>query len=252
MKKTLLIFLSLIGLNSVAQDKIYLKSGEKIEAKIIKVTEEKIEYKKFNNQNGPTFEISVDKIQLVVYENGESQILQNSKSDENNISESKTKNENCQSRINIDLASISKNGPASISYEILNKSGSRGIEIPISYHYNLFNSDKTNSGYTIGLNLKYYVNKKGKGFYFGPSLGLGVFSWIRTGYSSSWNGISINNYVYTYNENKFSVYVGPKVGGQFQVSKLIGINLAANGGLITNLKDNDFGASVNLGINFNF
>jgi hypothetical protein len=79
-------------------------------------------------------------------------------------------------------------------------------------------------------------------------LGLGVFSWIKTVFYN--NGY----YVYTYNyiENKFSIYIGPKIGGQFQVSKLFGINLAANGGLITNLKDTDFGASLNIGINFSF
>jgi hypothetical protein len=90
MKNTLLFFLSLIGFNSLAQDKIYLKNGEKIEAKIIKVTEEKIEYKKFNNQNGPLFEISVDKTQLVVYENGESQIFQETKSNKNNDLDNKS------------------------------------------------------------------------------------------------------------------------------------------------------------------
>ena len=242
MKKTLLILLSLIGLNSVAQDKIYLKNGEKIEAKIIKVTEVTIEYKKFNNQNGPIFEISVDKIQLIVYENGESQILQNSKSDDNKDDKSQT--DFGRNRINLDIIAIGVNGPTSISYEILNKSGSRGLEIPINLHF-----DKNGvNGYTTGLNLKYYVSKNGKGFYFGPSLGLGVFSWIQSSYYNGFDPYIYSNSI----ENTFSIYIGPKIGGQFQVSKLFGINLAANGGLITNLTDIDFGASMNLGINFSF
>ena len=245
MKKTLVILLSLIGLNAVAQDKIYLKNGEKIEAKIIKVTEEKIEYKKFNNQNGPLFEISVDKTQLVIYENGESQILHETKSQDNNNKDNKSQIDFGRNRINLDIIAIGVNGPTSISYEILNKSGSQGLEIPINVH---FNKDGVN-GYTTGLNLKYYVSKNGKGFYFGPSLGMGFFSWTNTRYYYS------NNYysnVYSYDENKFSIYIGPKIGGQFQVSKLFGVNLAANGGLITNFEDFDYGASLNLGINFSF
>lgn len=241
MKKTyglLYIMVILFSFNVYSQDKIYLKNGEKIEAKIIKVTEEKIEYKKFNNLNGPVFEISVDKTQLVIYENGESQILSDEKQRNENDSFNKF---NKRNRINLDLIAIGINGPTSISYEILNKTGSLGFEIPINVH---FNSDGI-SGITSGLNMKFYVSKKGKGFYFGPSIGLGVFNWTYKYYGG-------NGYYYNGNKTDFSVYLGPKIGGQFQISNLVGFNLSANGGLISNFGSFDFGASLNLGINFTF
>lgn len=241
MKKILIALLLIIGVNLIAQDKIYLKNGEKIEAKIIKVTEEKIEYKKFNNQDGPLFEISLNKMQLVVYENGESQIFDNTESIVNNKSEKKTSAQYRKNRINLDLFAYGINGPTSISFEILDESGSRGVEIPINLHFNGFRAN----GLTTGINLKYYLNKEGKGFFFGPSLGLGLFSW-RT-------NIIFNDVIVNYSsDNKMSIYLGPKIGGQFQITKLLGVNLAANGGIITNFKDFDYGASLNLGINFTF
>lgn len=131
------------------------------------------------------------------------------------------------------LLAIGENGPTSISYERINEDGSRGIEIPISVY---FNSDGV-VGYTIGANLKFYTNKQGKGFYIGPSLGLGVFDWYDYSYYAS---------------SDFSAYLGLKLGYQFQISDLFGINLAGNGGGISNFDEFDYGYSLNLGINFSF
>jgi len=73
--KSILLILSLffIYINCNAQDTIYLKSGEKIEAKIIEVNINLIKYKKISNLQGPLFEIHKDDIQLLLYENGESE-----------------------------------------------------------------------------------------------------------------------------------------------------------------------------------
>lgn len=245
MRKILISLLFIIGLNSIAQDKIYLKNGEKIEARIIKVTEEKIEYKKFNNQDGPLFEISLNKMQLVVYENGESQIFDNNESIEKNNPVNKTKTQFGKNRINLDLFAYGVNGLTSISYEMVNETGSRGVEIPINLHYQFHFKGFRAKGLTTGINLKYYMNKKGKGFFFGPSLGLGLFSW-RT-------NIISNDVIVSYSsDNNMSIYLGPKIGGQFQITKLLGVNLAANGGIITNFNDLDYGASLNFGMNFTF
>lgn len=90
--------------------------------------------------------------------------------------------------------------------------------------------------------MKFYLNKQGKGFYIGPSLGYGVFSYYVDNY-----------YGYGVYQSVYSSYFGLKLGYQFQISDLFGINLAGNGGVISNfngLRTN--GYSLNLGINFSF
>jgi hypothetical protein len=238
MKQTLIVITLFLIIGSLsAQDKIYFNDGSKIEAKVLVVSEYIVQYKKFENQSGPTFEIGISKINMIIYENGSHQMFKE-EGDEDTRSK-KLNSDFRKNRINLDLLAIGKNGPTSISYERINKGGSRGIEIPISVY---FNSDGV-VGYTIGANMKFYLNKQGKGFYIGPSLGYGVFSYY------------VDNYYYDYvtYQSAYSSYFGLKLGYQFQISNLFGINLAGNGGVISNF--NGFrtnGYSLNLGINFSF
>ncbi|WP_179352576.1 hypothetical protein [Winogradskyella vidalii] len=235
MKKNLIVFTLLLMAGALsAQDKIYFNDGSTVEAKVLVVSESNIQYKKFDNQTGPTFEVGVSKINMIVYENGSHQMFKKS----NEATTSKNTNSDFRkNRINLDLLAIGENGPTSISYETINDDGSRGIEFPISIY---FNADGV-VGYTAGANLKFYTSKEGKGFYFGPSLGLGLFDWVYSDY-----------YYYYATSSDFSAYLGFKLGYQFQISNLFGINLAGNGGGISNFDEFDYGYSVNLGINFSF
>ena len=61
--------------NMIAQDKIFLKSEENIEAKILEINVDEVKYKKFSNQEGPTFTIVKSDIHMIVYENGETEIF---------------------------------------------------------------------------------------------------------------------------------------------------------------------------------
>ena len=246
MKKTLIVIILFLIIGSLsAQDKIYFNDGSKIEAKVLVVSEYIVQYKKFENQSGPTFEIGISKINMIIYENGSHQMF---KEEGDKDTRSKKLNSDFRkNRINLDLLAIGKNGPTSISYERINKGGSRGIEIPISVY---FNSDGV-VGYTIGANMKFYLKKQGKGFYIGPSLGYGVFNYYVDNFYYDDIG---NSYYYgsTY-KSAYSSYFGLKLGYQFQISDLFGINLAGNGGVISNF--NGFrtdGYSLNLGINFSF
>jgi hypothetical protein len=81
MKK--LIYLSLaflfVSLSSVlAQDKIYKKGGEVIEAKIIEIGVDEIKYRLYNVADGPAYTIEKDRIIKVVYENGRVETYQSS------------------------------------------------------------------------------------------------------------------------------------------------------------------------------
>ena len=67
MGATLLLFLT-GGVK--AQDIIVTKDSERIDAKIIEVSEQEVKYKKHNNLDGPTFVLSTAKISSVIYANG--------------------------------------------------------------------------------------------------------------------------------------------------------------------------------------
>ena len=71
MKRFLLSLVALV-ITSVcfAQDIIVQKDGSTIQAKVLKVTQSEVEYKKFSNQNGPTYTVSTKDLQCINYENG--------------------------------------------------------------------------------------------------------------------------------------------------------------------------------------
>ncbi len=82
MKKVLLsAFMMLFLLASVkAQDLITTKDGKDIQAKILEVTNTEVKYKKFNNQDGPTFTMNKSEILIVRYQNGENEVFSNNSS----------------------------------------------------------------------------------------------------------------------------------------------------------------------------
>ncbi len=53
-----------------AQDIIVKKDGSTIQAKVISVSSTEVTYKKFDNQTGPTYTISIKDLQCINYENG--------------------------------------------------------------------------------------------------------------------------------------------------------------------------------------
>jgi len=68
-----------------AQDKIHKVDNSIIEAKVIEISKTEIKYKKFSNQNGPTYTISKAEVETIVYENGEKETF----NAENNKAENK-------------------------------------------------------------------------------------------------------------------------------------------------------------------
>ena len=71
MKRFLLSRVALV-ITSVcfAQDIIVQKDGSTIQAKVLKVTQSEVEYKKFGNLEGPTYTISTKDLQCINYQNG--------------------------------------------------------------------------------------------------------------------------------------------------------------------------------------
>lgn len=60
----------LITSTCFAQDVIVKKDGTTIQTKVIKVGKSEVEYKRFDNQSGPTYTISTTELQCINYENG--------------------------------------------------------------------------------------------------------------------------------------------------------------------------------------
>ncbi len=71
--KKLLLIIALICVSGIvkSQDVIVKKDKSEIQALVIRVDDENIEYKKWNNQSGPTFVVSVSKVSLIRYNNGD-------------------------------------------------------------------------------------------------------------------------------------------------------------------------------------
>lgn len=85
MKKFLLfLMLALTGgaMKCAAQDVIVKKDGSTIVSKVLEITSTEVKYKKFTNQNGPTYTILKDEVQAINYENGEKDVFETATSNQ--------------------------------------------------------------------------------------------------------------------------------------------------------------------------
>lgn len=83
MKKFITFFVLMLSVTfASAQDVIVKKDGSTIMSKVTEIGNTEIKYKKFSNQNGPTYSLSISEIMAINYENGEKEtfdeILQSS------------------------------------------------------------------------------------------------------------------------------------------------------------------------------
>ena len=86
-KQIVLAMLSLAALNVAAQDVVVKKDGSTIIAKVLEVNQDNIKYKKFSNQNGPTYTINLSEVMSVNYENGDKDVFNNLTLKDNKSSE---------------------------------------------------------------------------------------------------------------------------------------------------------------------
>jgi len=83
-----ILFLLLIGLSTnliYAHDIIVKQNGDEIKSKILEITSEAIKYKEFEFQDGPTRNINISDVFMVIYENGKREKFTNSESISNNV-----------------------------------------------------------------------------------------------------------------------------------------------------------------------
>lgn len=80
MKKNLylLFVVTLFSLQAFAQDKLYKKNGDVVEAKVLEVNEAEIKYKIFTDQEGPTYTVDKDRLAKIIYQGGREETFKGS------------------------------------------------------------------------------------------------------------------------------------------------------------------------------
>lgn len=80
MKKILLLVANLLLLSSLyAQDTIFKKNGDEIQAKVLEVLPDLVKYKIYTSQDGPTYSTYKSDILLIKYEDGRKDIFEENK-----------------------------------------------------------------------------------------------------------------------------------------------------------------------------
>lgn len=165
------IILCGITLNSFSQDVIILSNGNEIEAKIVKVGNSEIEYKKWSNQNGPTYTEQKNNIFMIKYQNGEKDIFNSMNNEQKTSAQSSNTNIETKPLIKPQNA-IKKNNKiffginAGLGSGIMNEWGSDYYGYYDDYYLTL-------SG-TLGLDLIFPI---GNVFAIGPYLSAGLDSY---------------------------------------------------------------------------
>jgi len=189
MKRTFLTILFVaFALLSFAQDLITTREGEEIQSKILKISESEIEYKKWDNQDGPTFIMGVDKIFMIKFQNGDKQVFK----DEQVAVESASPNENKVSRknkkvytnINFGLTTQSLKKGGDISSWTGNRIYSGGSVIGVSWDADIYK----------GLGLEFF------------SFGLMIYNET---YSKPNDATQVRPYTYLWKFEAVDVYISP-------------------------------------------
>ncbi|WMX15635.1 hypothetical protein [Aureispira sp. CCB-E] len=76
MKTITLSMLLFMSLSILAQDNIIQRDGSEIKAKVLEITPKIIQYKRFDNINGPTYSILKANVFMIQYENGTKDVFQ--------------------------------------------------------------------------------------------------------------------------------------------------------------------------------
>ena len=181
MKKILtlsLLFCFGFLITSSAQDIIYKKDGSREESKIIMVGDKEIQYKKFNNLEGPVYTIAKSQILMITYENGEFEMLV-SKDGEAEMAKQDLSTNFAKNLLGNHLFDVVY-GDFTLSYERILSSGTVGIVIPVGFGY-AYNTDYYNSSNEwvknliySGVGINFYPTGQGKWRYFlGPNVRIG-------------------------------------------------------------------------------
>lgn len=254
----IIIAIGLVSINALGQDKIILKTGETIEAKVLEIDLNTVKYKKINNLEGPTFVSDKNEIHMIMYESGENEIFENdlnqnvnSESQVNKYEKKFGKNRFEASFGGVGYASTNDYDTESIggffsavSYErILDDSGLLGLKLKGDVGYTEYDWIIM----TFGVALNIYPFKNAKWLYVGPSVKYGAILF------EYYYDYLYDDYLYDDVESYLGLGLG--LGSQFQINRLFGIRLGLEY-FFVKVGDSDIGdlgeAQIQLGFNFSF
>lgn len=165
MKNVLFLIITFIAIsnNVFAQDNIVLKSGDEIKSKVLEINQTEIKYKKFDNQNGPTYIIPKANVFLIKYENGSKEIINEIGNQQNPKISEPTFNKPAQQNASTDLNSINT---TTNQYEYWPHKRTFLLELEYLFGNNIDNSYKkiinSENNYLTNLGLK-WVTKDATG-----------------------------------------------------------------------------------------
>ncbi|HNS17753.1 MAG TPA: hypothetical protein PKH94_01390 [Bacteroidales bacterium] len=155
-----------------AQDILYKTDGSKEEVKILQVGNREIQYKKFDNPDGPVYVINKENTVMITYEDGDYDLF--------------SRSDNLKNYDNQELATdFALNvfayhlfdlifGDFALSYERLLPSGTLGIKIPVAFGFDEYDDWNFNNIFYSGVGVNFYPTGQGKWKYFmGPQLRIG-------------------------------------------------------------------------------
>lgn len=81
MKRFILSVLSVISISAFAQDVLIKRSGDELQVMVLKISTTEIEYKKWDNQEGPTYCVPKSEVFMIKYKNGDKDVFKEETSD---------------------------------------------------------------------------------------------------------------------------------------------------------------------------
>ena len=75
MRKILLLGLLLPAMNAFSQDILTKKNGDEIQVKVLEITNTDVKYKKWSNQDGPSYTLPKSDVFMIKYKNGEKEVF---------------------------------------------------------------------------------------------------------------------------------------------------------------------------------
>jgi hypothetical protein len=218
--KNRLLVLVLVAFCGIAksQDIINLKNKTSVKCKILNVGIKTISYKKYDNLEGPSYEVRNREVNNLLYENGAQEIIKSSSQEFNN-------SKNVIS-FNYGDLTVSRIG---FSYERLFAKSKLGVKIPFSASFLQYdNYYSYNAKIQTGLDLNYYpLGQKTVTFFTGLGTRVGMVNSGNNNYYYAEPGFDY--YYYTRESNFISAYVNNGLlvhfNDHFSLSGQIGVGV---------------------------
>lgn len=185
-----LLILTALGSFANAQDKIHLRNGNIIEAKVKEVDNRVVVYKKYSNQDGPDYKVGKNDIEYIRYENGSEDRFARGREEREDADDNRRSRipagEYGNNIISLAVVQMTNESPAGVGlhYErVVDKRGIVSIYVPMAlsfirddnYGYNGYSTDANSVFFYAYPGVKIYPtgSKRRVSYGVGPSIAIG-------------------------------------------------------------------------------